>query len=76
MLGTISDMLKDLSDEFARPAEVPNKAEAPSKSLVRPVRRQHRLARSSTLSQWRFARPLKPRLKSSRQSPVRYWRPW
>ena len=36
MLGTISDMLKDLSNEIAKPAEVPNKAEAPSKSLVRP----------------------------------------
>ena len=36
MLGSISDMLKDLSNEIAKPAQVPNKAEAPSNSLVRP----------------------------------------
>jgi predicted PurR-regulated permease PerM len=36
MLGPISDMLKDLSNEIAKPTELPSKAEAPSKSLVRP----------------------------------------
>ena len=36
MLGTISDMLKDLSNEISQPAEVPNKAEAPSKSRPGP----------------------------------------
>ena len=36
VLGTLSDMLKDLSNEIAKPVEVPNFAEAPSKSLARP----------------------------------------
>jgi predicted PurR-regulated permease PerM len=36
ILGRISDTLKDLSNDIAKPTELPSKAEAPAKSLVRP----------------------------------------
>ena len=73
ILGRISDTLKDLSNDIAKPTELPSKAEAPAKSLGAPGPLMSWPVRSNSLSPLRSGRLLLRRLKSSRQLLDRCW---